>query len=384
MRLKIAVLALILILCGGATLSILKASAFDARAVAAGFAAQCAKEKTHEVCYESLVPQLYPQHGVAQLFDVVRALRAQDPSYQFCHVLGHKIGERVVAEDPTRWLDDLAYNPPDSLCSNGYLHGVVGGRFRSEVLDVATIEKLIPDFSLACKPHAGWQPTPFDQAVCEHGMGHLYDFITDANLPQALDLCRRTLPKDAQRVCIQGVFMQIYQPLEPDDYQLIARMKTKPTKTTVRQFCATFKDPEYIGSCREESWPLFREELLRGIGVQAYCSGYPNAQEEEYCWRGISAIIGRLSLGDATEAQHACDNFPVAWQGMCYEGSAQAIVEESRSAAAEAVSFCARAQGSVAQECYSGLARDARQLFGDAQGRGGFCRLLPAQYQPSC
>ncbi len=74
-------------------------------------------------------------------------------------------------------------------------------------------------------------------------MGHLYDFITNANLPKALGLCERTVPEAFRWVCIEGVFMQIYQPLEPDDFQLIAQMKMKSTPDTVRPFGAGFHAP---------------------------------------------------------------------------------------------------------------------------------------------
>lgn len=351
---------------------------------AAAIVATCAKDESHDECYETLVPQLYPKLSVAQLFDIVKEIRTVDPSYQFCHVLAHKIGEVVVAQDPEHWRDALAFNPSDGMCSNGYLHGVVGGRFRSEVLDPEMIQKLVPDFSLACEASQKWHPTSFDRAVCYHGMGHLYDFITNADLKQALVLCEKTTPENMRRMCIQGVFMQIYQPLEPDDYVLIEQMPVKPTKTTVRTFCATFKLPEYVGSCMEESWPLFRTEILSGKGAEAFCAGYPNAEEADFCWRGVSAIIGRMSLADPAQAQAACDAVPVQRKGMCYSGSAQAIVEETRLAGAAAVAFCGRTDGAAEDECYFSLANEAPSLFGTSAGLDAFCALLPADYRGTC
>ncbi len=233
-------------------------SAADPLVTAAQIVKACAKEPgDHSPCYEAQVPNLYPKMSVADIFTVIRAIRAADPSYQFCHVLAHKVGERVVAEDPNNWVDAIPLNPSDGLCSNGFVHGVTGGRFSAEVLNDATIQQFLPDFKRACEPHDDWHPSDLDRSICYHGMGHLFDFITNADLPKALDLCSIVAPNDYQRVCIQGVFMQIYQPLEPDDYQMIAQMKVVPTKETVRSYCATFKVPIYVGSCLEESWPMF-------------------------------------------------------------------------------------------------------------------------------
>lgn len=339
----------------------------------------------HSACYEAEVPALYPKLSVPQIFDIVRMIRQEDSSYQFCHVLGHKIGERVVAEDPNGWVNAIPLNPSDGLCSNGFIHGVVGGRFRSEVLDDTTTQKFLPDFILACQPHNGWQPSDLDRAICYHGMGHLFDFITNADLNKALDLCHAVAPDQYLRVCVQGVFMQIYQPLEPDDQVLIDQMPSKPTPTTVRAFCAAFKDPLYVGSCLEESWPFFRREITDGTGAGAFCSGQPNATETEQCYVSISSIIGRMSLGHSQEAAAACNNFPVAHQSTCFSYSAEAVLEESLEDGQKAIALCSMAAPNIANACLAQLADHAQFTFGANQAyHEQFCAALPSSLQDLC
>lgn len=339
----------------------------------------------HSACYESEVPNLYPKLSVPQIFDVVREIRTLDPSYQFCHVLGHKIGNRVVAEDPNNWVNAIPLNPSDSLCSNGFIHGVFEGRFGADVLDDATIQKFMPQFVEACEPHDGWQPSDLDRAICYHGMGHLADYITNADLPKALNFCSKIAPSQYQRVCMQGVFMQIYQPLEPDDYALIAQMKVKPTKSTVRQFCATFKDPLYVGSCLEESWPMFQDSIFDGTGVASFCSGQPNATETNQCYVSMSSIIGRTSLGNPDKAVSACDHFPAAQQETCFSYSAQAVLEEDLSQSTNAISLCQRAPSAIAEQCIADLVNHARFTFGSkVQQRKAFCAAVPQSFQATC
>ncbi len=346
----------------------------------------CAKTGAdHSACYESEVPNLYPKLGVAQIFDIVRAIRVDDPSYQFCHVLGHKIGERVVSEDPNNWVDAIPLNPSDGLCSNGFIHGVIGGRFSAEVLDDATIQKFLPDFIRACAPHDAWHPSDLDRAICYHGMGHLFDFITNADIPKALGLCANVAPDNYSRVCIQGVFMQIYQPLEPDDYQLIAQMKVKPTKSTVRSFCATFKVPIYVGSCLEESWPMFQRSIFDGTGVRTFCSGQPDATETNMCYVSMSSIIGRMSLADPSAAALACGRFPADQQQTCYNFSAQAVLEEDLNDAKKALDLCRRASGAIADSCIQTLVDHANFTFGSkTEAYNQFCRAVPSQYKSQC
>jgi hypothetical protein len=385
-RTRLIVAALVCVALLGGVIFFLRGGASSTDRIARQMVAACAKSGTdHSTCYESEVPNLYPKLSVAQIFDVVREIRALDPSYQFCHVLAHKIGNRAVAEDPNNWVDVIPLNPADSLCSNGFIHGVFEGRFGADVLSDATIQQFMPQFVEACEPHDGWNPSNLDRAICYHGMGHLADYITNADLPKALNFCSQVAPSDYQRVCIQGVFMQIYQPLEPDDYALIAQMPVKPTKDTVRQFCATFHDPEYVGSCLEESWPMFQNSILDGTGVASFCSGQPDATETNQCYVSMSSIIGRTSLGNSEKAVSACNQFPAAQQETCYSYSAQAVLEEDLSQSENAIALCERAPAYIAEQCMSDLIQHAQFTFGNnTQAHKAFCAAVPQSLQASC
>ncbi|MBP9757333.1 MAG: hypothetical protein KBD06_01920 [Candidatus Pacebacteria bacterium] len=338
----------------------------------------------HSPCYEAEVAQLYPTFSVPQIFDVIREIRAEDPSYQFCHVLAHKVGERVVAEDPDRWVDAIPLNPPSGYCSNGFIHGVVGGRFRAEVLSDETLKTFMHDFKRACEPRDDWHPSDLDKAICYHGMGHLYDFITNADLDRALGLCAETVPNEFRRVCVEGVFMQIFQPLEPDDFALIEQMKVKPTKDTVRQFCASYKDAEYVGACLRESWPMY-QGMLDGTGAVEYCAGQPNAEHEDRCYQTVFSIIGRQMLAKPDVQLHACTIMPEERRQMCYSVIADTILEEDRGNASGALAFCDRAGGNYVDSCISYLIRAARFNFGSSQDQySNFCAALPAARRSEC
>ncbi len=358
----------------------------DVGTLAKNIVAECAKSGgDHSPCYESVIPALYPKLDVADVFGVVRAVRREDPSYQFCHVLAHKIGERVVAEDPSKWVDAIPLNPPDGLCSNGFVHGVIGGRFRAEVLSDTQITALLPDFTRACAPRPGWSPSELDRAICYHGTGHLYDFITNADIPKALSLCAQTTPEGYRRVCIEGVFMQIYQPLEPDDFALIAQMEVKPSTTTVRTYCGAYSgSPEAEGACLRESWPYFSAGIKDGTGVAAFCSGQPDKERTDDCYQSVSSLVGRMSLDDPKKATAACGNFPGERQLTCFGYSAEAVLEEDRTNAQKAVALCT-SSGSLEEPCEEYLISHANFLFGgNKQQLDAFCAALPGSLPALC
>jgi len=338
-------------------------------------------------CYEKRVPDLYPDMPMRAVFDVIREIRHKDPSYQFCHVLAHKLGERIVAEDPSRWIEVMSMNPEDGLCSNGFIHGIIVGRFRDDVLDDERLRSVIPDFARACEPREDWQPTPLDQAICYHGMGHLYMFITNADYERSLETCDATTQSatgNFMRVCREGVFMQTYQPLEPDDFALIELLPEKPGVENYRRICAQFPRDEDEGACLREAWPLFRESLFEPGGAAQFCSGQPNEDEKDACYDSVFAIVGRQSLSDADKAVRVCSTVPSEEKLKCFSSVAGAILEEDRASGQGAIDFCERAGEELSPRCLRVLADRARFVFGDTPYRTSFCALLPDDLAGRC
>lgn len=360
----------------------------DTETMAQNIVDLCSKENDHQACYEREVPPLYGKYTIPQLFDVIRGIRQKDTTYQFCHVLAHKLGQEAVLADPDDWISLMPLNPPDGMCSNGFMHGVTLGLFRNSVLDDETIERNIPNFSRACEPNAKWQPSSLDQAICYHGLGHLFMFITDANIPKALDVCKRVSQSptgDYSRVCREGVFMQIYQPLEPDDFELLESLPEKPTKENYRRLCSVYGD-EDEGACLREAWALSRESVMSGgKGIAAFCSGQPNSTEEDRCYESGLTLVGRQTQNDPDHAAELCTTLPQKRQLQCYIIVAQAFIEEDRSQSDVAMSVCAKAPGSMAESCARELLARSTFLFGqNSPYRDRFCASLFEKFALSC
>lgn len=349
----------------------------------------CTSEESAEKCYEREVPKLYPTLSIPETFTVIREIRAKDPSYQFCHVLAHKLGEAIVAEDPANWLDAIAQNPSDNLCSNGFIHGVFVGRYRDDVLDEKRMQEALPELKIACEPHGKWDPSPLDQAICYHGMGHVFMFLTNADFRRALDACKRigeSPTGNFLRVCREGVFMQIYQPLEPDDFALIELLPEKPSAENYRRMCKAYSQtPEEEGACLREAWPLVRESITDGSGVEKFCSAQPSATEADACYQTASAIVGRMSLGKQSQAVEACSKFPALRHVECFSTVAQTRLEEQQTNGEVAVALCEAAPSAVVRECLAILARRASFIFPPTSAeRSRFCLLVPDDVRSLC
>ncbi|MBP9669272.1 MAG: hypothetical protein KBE09_03215 [Candidatus Pacebacteria bacterium] len=349
--------------------------------------AACKGEQDKEACYEKAIAPLYPELSVGQIFEVIRIVRAQDRGYQFCHLLAHQLGEEAVAENPDKWTDVVPLNPTDGMCSNGFIHGAVIGRFRDDTLEGEKLARALDDFSMACEARGDWHPTELDRAICYHGLGHLYTFITDAKLQEAAEICEKTTvhgDRDYRRVCREGVFMQIYQPVEPDDFDLIELLPEKPTKENYRRLCSVYQRPEERGACMREAWPLFRAEIFEKNDAGFFCKGQPNKEEEDACYDALTSIIGRLSLNSPEKLQQTCLGLPLARQEMCFSRAALATLEEDRNAVGEALATCSAAPKEVANACVRFLAQRAQFIFGNSTARSQFCEALPREVQQAC
>lgn len=389
----VAIALVIGALCAG--LYIAKKSAVtqvDTRAKALAIIELCkAKNETGAHCYEREVPTLYGKIMLADTFDVIRNIRRNDPSFQFCHPLAHKLGEMTVAEDPKSWIKAIALNPPDGMCSNGFIHGVIVGRFRNEVLDDFKMQQAMGEFKTACEPRADWQPSALDQAICYHGMGHLFMFVTDGKYTRSLDACSQIAESPTGnflRVCQEGVFMQTYQPLEPDDFALIEKLPEKPTRQNYRRICAQFSDANAVGACLREAWPLFQKELFVGTGMKTFCSGHPNALLENACYETVFAILGRQSQEPSKRDRVGaiCTSVPERRQGKCFGSVARAFIEEDRSAVEQAVHVCEVAAKEAARNgCYQDVLNSVAFIYGqDTVTAARLCSLVPDTYRDEC
>ena len=179
--------------------------------------------------------------------------------------------------------------------------------------------------------------------------------------------------------------MQIYQPLEPDDFALLDLLKEKPSAQNYRRLCAAYTDNGEEGACLREAWPLFRDGIRFGTDVGTFCARQPDAAEEEACYETAAAIVGRTSLGKSDTAVAACQHFPKTRQKLCFIALAQSALEEDRTNADGAIDLCRAADDAVAKECLATLAHRASFIFASGSAeKTQFCATLLEESDVRC
>ncbi|MEX0652018.1 MAG: hypothetical protein WD509_00905 [Candidatus Paceibacterota bacterium] len=348
---------------------------------------QCSGSEYRPSCYDTEIPKLMDS-GVSMedAYYVTRYIQKEDTEYFYCHVLGHNLSAKETAKDPSKWKDVVA-RAPSGMCSNGGIHGAFQERFRAESLPDANLSELRSILSGVCDKREGWNPTSLEQATCTHALGHLAMYITDAHVENSVDLCREVAIRyggnDFTQICFDGVFMQIFQPLEPEDFGLIEDIAPK-TKEDALVFCSQFEGKVYE-SCHSESWPLSLKEIKTPEGLVGFC-GLMTNEGRNRCFNALFYVVTTQFRFNEERMTHFCSEIPETQKGQCFANTASRMIETDWSMIDASVRICKTAEEfAVGDICYNELLLYSTYNFHkDSKEFVSLCRALPGEWEKRC
>lgn len=347
--------------------------------------AKCANTSYSPTCYETEITKLMDIISMEDAFVITQIVQKKDPSYAFCHVLGHNLSAREVAKDPSKWKEVIT-RCPSGVCSNGCIHGGFQERFRSESLTAQQLEDVKPDLYDLCEPRGNWRPTGLEQGSCYHAMGHLFMYMTDADLVKSTDLCEEIAKKDDgqdySQICFDGAFMQIFQPLEPEDFALVKGKQ--PTKVDVSSFCGMYTGKKR-GSCTSESWPLFRDEIMKPEGLVEFCSKII-PQEIDRCYTSLFYVLPVQFNFEIEKMRTFCTGLPKERKGQCFANIASRLIETDYRNIEKSVDFCTSAMPYDADEaCFQELLfYSSFNFHAGSEEFYHLCNSLPDKWKKLC
>lgn len=323
---------------------------------AVGILKKCAKDSSRTSCYDREILKLFSQKKVTMegAFAVTEKIQEKDKTYLYCHTLGHGLADIETKRDPDKWLDVVARCPALS-CNNGCPHGAIQRRFKgSEVLTETEVKEIMPELKIVCEPRAGFDPTEVEKFMCYHSLGHLAMYITGADVDASIQICR-ALREDVYQTCVQGVFMIIYQSLDPEDEALVAAIK--PEKEDIPEFCKRFSGLEHI-ACRTEAWIFSLEELRKPSGVVDFCAFTKGGYGTQWCYTtalGLAPLQLLNTQGVEAVADY-CLGMPEDKKAPCFAFLATDWVQDEPDFAETSVSFCKLAEErGLGETCWDDL-----------------------------
>lgn len=347
----------------------------------------CATSSRRQDCYDKEIPKLMASLSMEKVFEVTKIVQEKDQNYWYCHVLGHELSARETAEDPSRWKEVVA-RCPLGMCSNGCLHGAFQERFRTDAMPDADIPTLTKELEGICTVRPNWKPTGMERATCYHALGHLAMYVTAAETKKSLALCDAISQKENAeqflQICYDGVFMQIFQPLEPEDFALVKGKQ--PAKEELRDFCLQFIGVRQ-GSCWSEGWPLYLQEIVKPDGLMKFCSTPTEPREQNRCFSAMFYVLTATQWHlDENRINAFCGKLPKERQGQCFANAASRAVETDARLADKSAAICSLAvSAGVADECYNELLVYSTYNFHiGSKEFFDLCNRLPEPWNTQC
>lgn len=318
-------------------------------------------------CYEDSIVETMEMNNLTmdQTFSLTKKVQSLDPGYFYCHVLSHRIAQAEVKKHPSSWTEVLKKCPSD-MCSGGCIHGVFQERFNDTVLTTEQTQSIIPTLQEMCQARQGWQATELEKQGCNHAIGHATIYITGADMQKSVNICHEVAKQPEGdrylQTCIEGLFMQVYQPQEPDDKALV--IDIVPSKQNWKKFCSQF-DSQTESLCLKEGWALFIEEIQTPEGIIDFCSYTKTPDEEELCYNRIANSLMTIFDLNMEKVLPICLKLPLKHQGNCIGDSALALMKTDYSLIEKTIEFCLEVkQFNFDQICFEKLATNASYSFG--------------------
>lgn len=353
----------------------------------------CSKKGFPPSCYDEEIPKLMDSPinlSMEDAFAVTRVVQGKDSRYLYCHVLAHNIAANETKKNLDNWKDVITHCPY-TMCNNGCSHGALMERFKNESLTNEQIEQIKPELPDICEPRGDWHPRNIEISMCYHAMGHLHMYMTNADINASLKLCEFIGKKEDGRnyiqTCEEGVFMQIFQPLEPEDEALVKDIV--PQKNEISAFCSPYKG-EAFDACHREAWVLSRKEIETPEGFTKYCSYSNEFLAQKKCYSALMNIITvnfLVTKDDLGGLKHFCTSLPKEWIGECFSNAARRLMQiDPVYYTNRALEVCRTAE-TVNEEhlCYQLMAYNSRDSFQpQSQEFVDYCNKLPGDWKKTC
>ena len=188
-------------------------------------------------------------------------------------------------------------------------------------------------------------------------------------------------------MCYDGTFMQIYQPLEPEDFALIAEIAPKNREDSL-DFCNQFAYDDFTkGTCIRESWPLWRTDLRTAEGLLNFCNMVPDDEgERRKCFNSIFYVNAPQLGFNVERIGNICSDLPESIAAQCFANSASRMIETDYRLSGNSISLCKKAESEgIGDACWRELSFYAGFNYHKGSAESiALCQSLPSGWKEGC
>jgi len=351
----------------------------------------CEEDDYRPACYDRELPKLMDEgYTMEEVFLVTREVQLRDEEYQYCHVLGHYLSQKETAKDPSLWKDVFA-RAPRGICSNGAIHGAFQERFSADALPDASIEELKAELLGICDARNNWNPTGLERGSCLHALGHLTMYATGGDIDKSLDLCDVLVPAQNgylghTQLCYDGAYMQIFQPLEPEDEVLVAHYGID-NLDKAKKLCSAYSD-EKLGSCTSESWAMGDGAVTDPERILSICEPLESVggYQLQRCVDNVFYIAASQFNLRVSNINNFCRSVRQPYHHDCFRSATSRLIEVDWGNIDKSIELCnVAAQSGASDSCFDQLVAMSDFMFDRKTEHFAYlCASMPEPYQSRC
>jgi len=285
------------------------------------------------------------KNSTAREIDAAIISLTQSGELSWCHEFLHYAGWGLYKK--TKNISN-AFLEANSKCDSGMFHGIVE-EYISEASEGKNQEQFVTSVApTACEGDVAKNNLlPGVKAICYHGLGHAFMFITGNDLPQSLRHCDALSPAHAGE-CYTGAFMENLQSKQ------VGRLGTHPSAYMPKP-----DDPDYPCNLLDE-------------------------KHRDFCYRytGIAVVV--RTKGDFKKAFKYCLKVAPAYQDTCFFGIGTDIPAPQWTSreAGEKCGVALEVSAKAYEQCIMGGMAFLIQLnLGDPQAVNEFCGAIKPDYR---
>lgn len=330
-------------------------------------------------CLRMLAQDSYREYSVREIENKFSAI-TDSQLLQRCHEFFHYLGWEAYQETSNL---SKAFAEASGMCDSGMYHGVAEEYLSSALAQYSPEEFVSAVIPEACRQF-GSDATWGDVSLCYHGLGHAFMFITDNDLPSALEYCD-SLGASSRSNCATGVFMENLSPkgvgrfdTHPTNYPYTEDTQASPCSLVpvhYQELCYSYHGVAEVIRTQGDFEAAFR-----------YCEGVP-AQFRRQCFWGVGADIPGPHMS-AGEAGKKC-SFALSVSALAYEacigGAMSFLVQLARGDLSTAQEFCAEITDAYKPQCYRAAGAEVQQWLRAGETKAQQCsKFKEVEAQTAC
>ncbi|MBI4067227.1 hypothetical protein HY407_02495 [Candidatus Gottesmanbacteria bacterium] len=322
-----------------------------------------------DLCYKHVANLLYYQFGLEKNIDLFESNENYPEIFSRCHEVTHFLSR--LDYDLEKSLPKV-FDKCSFICHGGCYHGTVEAYLNSKNIRSSSDnsdEKIAKEIPILCGKQSDYDiPQKYDE--CVHGIGHGTMYVTDQEVPIALQLCDQLTSSHDQEACYSGVFHENSSSSTNTDHPGKYYKKDDP------MYPCNILEEKYLPLCYRYQSSFFAFFLTNHDWQQTanLCLQVPPKYQYE-CFQTIGTNQVGFTQDLGLMAQN-CYSMPPQYQSICISGVVISLAGRYTNQPEKILAFCSSIDPNQQLACYGQMGKSISAWSRDSNSKKNICQKV--------